>query len=81
MLRWDTEDPNLETPIIMSTPLISVKLHIALSTVGFIVSTFLDRGYAGYGRAYERWKMLSTPLQARLVSTEMLQLWAPYSLK
>ena len=57
-LRWGSEDPALDMPAIMSVNKIAEKLHIPLSTVGKIVSTFFMKGYDGYKRTYERWKML-----------------------
>ena len=64
----------------MTTTQIAHKLHIAQSTVGFIISTFLWRGYGGYKRKYTRWRMLSPELQLRLVSEKLLQEWAALSL-
>lgn len=57
-LRWGSENPALDIPAIMSVQQIADKLHIPLSTVGKIVSTFFMKGYDGYKRTYERWKML-----------------------
>ena len=61
-MRWGTSDPDHETPTLMTVKDISLFLHIPLSTVGLIVSTFLYRGYDGYTRHYTRWKMLSAQL-------------------
>ena len=81
MLRWNKLDPSFDDPIYFTSREISLKLHIAASTVGFVVSTFLYRGFGGYKRTYQRWRMLSPGLQERLISTQLLQEWAPLSLK
>ena len=80
-LRWGKEDPGFDDPTFLTAGEIAAKLHLAKSTVGFIVSTFLWRGYRGYERTYQRWRMLSPDLQERLVSAELLQEWAPLSLQ
>ena len=59
-MRWGTADPNHDTPVLMTVKEISLILLIPHSTVGYIVSTFLYRGYNGYTRIYSRWKMLSS---------------------
>ena len=80
-LRWGKEDPGFDDPTFLTAGEIAAKLHLAKSTVGFIVSTFLWRGYRGYERTYQRWRMLSPGLQERLISKKLLQEWAPLSLK
>ena len=81
MNRWHKLDPTVDDPIYSTAREIGLKLHIATSTVGFVVSTFLCRGFGGYKRTYQRWRMLSPDLQERLISTKLLQEWAPLSLK
>ena len=70
--RWGTTTPTMDTPVQMTTAQIARKLSIPLSTVGFIISTFLERGYDGYGRTYSKWRMLNPRLQRLLISPQLL---------
>ena len=63
MLRWGTEEPNLDTPVKMTTIDIAKVLHMPQSTIGYIVASFHIRGLDGYRRNYARWRMLSSELQ------------------
>ena len=80
MLRWQTFRPTVQTPIYMSTCRIARRLLIPLSTVGWVCSTFLQRGYQGYCRTLTRFRMLAPDVQRLLCSERVLRQWSAFSI-
>ena len=56
-------------------------LHIPLSTVGWVCSTFLERGFDGYRRTLPKFRMLKPDVQRLLCSEKLLEDWSAFSIK